>query len=324
MNNAQGRKWTLVINNPLDWGFDHDKICEMLKKFFPDYFCLSDETAKTGTPHTHIFIYSKSPIRFSTLKGRFPTAHIEKAYGSVKENREYILKEGKWAESDKADTIIKGSFLEFGTAPDEQQEKSPQMSNLLNEIKIGKSTLEIIMENPNLAFRSKDIDMLRQTIKANKFSVENRDVSVNYVYGATNTGKTRMIYETHDAREINRITHYGQNGKGVIFDEYNYGSVLVFEEFHSQIPINEMLNYLDIYPLFLPARYNNKVACYTQVYITSNIGLFEQYPVEQQKEPETWNAFWRRINKIIEFTDNGIAVERNDLLWTRERKDTIH
>ena len=25
-------------------------------KFFPDYFCLADEIAKTGTFHTHIFI----------------------------------------------------------------------------------------------------------------------------------------------------------------------------------------------------------------------------------------------------------------------------
>lgn len=37
-------------------------------------------------------------------------------------------------------------------------------------------------------------------------------------------------------------------------------NTLVFEEFHSQIPIGDMHNYLDIYPLMLPARYNDKVA----------------------------------------------------------------
>ena len=61
-----------------------------LKQFFVD------EIATTGTKHMHIFIYSKSPIRFSTLKNRFPVAHIDKANGSVIENRDYLRKEGKW------------------------------------------------------------------------------------------------------------------------------------------------------------------------------------------------------------------------------------
>lgn len=59
-----------------------------LKQFFVD------EIATTGTKHMHIFIYSKSPIRFSTLKNRFPVAHIDKANGSVMENRDYLRKEG--------------------------------------------------------------------------------------------------------------------------------------------------------------------------------------------------------------------------------------
>ena len=56
MSNSQSRKWTLVINNPLECEFTHERICEILMKFFPDYFCLADEIAKTGTFHTHIFI----------------------------------------------------------------------------------------------------------------------------------------------------------------------------------------------------------------------------------------------------------------------------
>ena len=71
--------------------------------------------------------------------------------------------------------------------------------------------------------------------------------------------------------------------------------MIVFEEFASQIPIEEMLNLLDIYPLMLPARYSDKVACYTKVYITSNLPLGRQYQAVQQYHPETWKAFLRRI-----------------------------
>jgi hypothetical protein len=318
-SNPQSRKWHLVINNPQDCDFTHNKIKEILEKFCVDYYCMADERGSSGTLHTHIFIYSTSPIRFSTLRERFlHLAHIEKGLGTAQQNRDYILKQGeKWENSDKHETIIDGSFEEFGILPDERQEKAPKMSLLLDEIKSDKSTLEIINDNPEFAFKIKDIDLLRQTIKAEKFSKENRNVFVTYLYGATGTGKTSSIYKKYNASDISRITSYGINGKGVLFDEYNYSDVLVFEEFHSQIPINEMLNYLDCYPLFLSARYQNKVACYSQVFITANISLFEQYQKEKINKPTTWDAFWRRIDKIIEFKPDGIREEREDLLWSR-------
>ena len=89
---SQCRKWLLTINNPQNSNLNHAEIRRIVGLFKPVYFCLSDEIAETGTFHTHIFIYSKSPIRFSTLKSRFPTAHIDKVDGTVQENREYIQK----------------------------------------------------------------------------------------------------------------------------------------------------------------------------------------------------------------------------------------
>ena len=102
-NNSQSRKWSLVINNPLEAGLDHTAISEKLHLFSPDYYCMADEIATTGTYHTHVFFYAPSPSRFSTVKRRFPIAHIEKAYGSVQENRSYLRKDGRWADTDKAE-----------------------------------------------------------------------------------------------------------------------------------------------------------------------------------------------------------------------------
>ena len=131
------------------------------------------------------------------------------------------------------------------------------------------------------------------------------------VTGDTGAGKTRSIYESHDPREICRVTNYR---KGVSFDAYNGQDVLVFEEFHSQIPIGDMLNYLDIYPLSLPARYTDRMACYTKVYITSNLPLTAQYRDEQYHRREIWAAFLRRIHKVMEFHKDGTAIERWDML----------
>lgn len=309
--NPQSRKWVLVINNPLEARLDHTAIAGILKLFCPEYFCMADETAETGTFHTHIFLYSHSPIRFSTVKNRFPIAHIEKALGSAKENRDYILKAGKWADTDKAGTSIEGSFTEWGRLPAEKEEKAPQMYRLLESLRDGKTTTQIIDETPGFAFRVRDIDALRQTLLAERYASENRILEVSYLYGATGTGKTRGIYERHDPREIYRVTNY-REGRGISFDGYAGQDVLVFEEFHSQIPIEDMLNFLDVYPLSLPARYSDKVACYTKVYITSNLSLGKQYREAQWNRPETWRAFLRRIHWLVKYREDG-TIEKTEL-----------
>lgn len=307
-NNTQSRKWALVINNPLEAGLDHAAIREILYRFSPAYFCMADEIATTGTYHTHIFLFSPSPMRFSTVKNRFSTAHIEKAYGSAKANRAYILKEGHWADTDKAETSVSGTFEEWGDLPAEKEEEAPEMFKLIQDLRAGKSVMEIIEDNPKLAFRIREIETLRQAILEEKYSAENRALEVTYLYGASGTGKTRGIFEKHDRKSICRITDYdGRNG--VRFDAYHCQDVLVLEEFHSQIPISAMLNYLDIYPLTLPARYTDRIACYTKVYITSNIPLEEQYRDIQRYQMETWRAFLRRVQNVIEYLPDGSTVQ---------------
>lgn len=307
-NNTQSRKWSLVINNPLEAGLDHSAIREILPRFSPAYFCMADEIATTGTYHTHIFLFSPSPMRFSTVKNRFSTAHIEKAYGSAKANRAYILKEGHWADTDKAETSVSGTFEEWGDLPAEKEEEAPEMFKLIQDLRAGKSVMEIIEDNPKLAFRIREIETLRQAILEEKYSAENRALEVTYLYGASGTGKTRGIFEKHDRKSICRITDYGGRN-GVRFDAYHCQDVLVLEEFHSQIPISAMLNYLDIYPLTLPARYTDRIACYTKVYITSNIPLEEQYRDIQRYQMETWRAFLRRVQNVIEYLRDGSTVQ---------------
>ena len=84
----------------------------------------------------------------------------------------------------------------------------------------------------------------------------------------------------------------------------------MFEEFHSQIPIEDMLNFLDVYPLHLPARYSDKVACYTTVYITSNVPLSQQYQEVQWDRYETYQAFLRRIHRVVQYHPDGSTTEQ--------------
>ncbi len=298
--NPQSRKWMLTINNPTAYGFTHDRIIETLHLFNPGYACLGDEIGENGTYHTHIFLYSPSPIRFSTLKHRFSIAHIEKAYGTAEANRDYVTKSGKWKETKKAETTVEGTFYEYGHMPAPAAEASPAKAELLELLDKGLSTEEIVRTHPQHAFQIRNIALLREELTTGKYRKEFRDVKVHYLYGDTGTGKTSSIYKKHGAENICRITDYGGKN-GVRFDGYSGQKVLVFEEFHSQIPIESMLNYLDIYPVQIPARYNDRTACYSTVYITSNIPLEEQYTDIQRNKLETWHAFLRRIHTVTEY-----------------------
>lgn len=305
----QMRKVQLTINNAVDYGMTHDEIKLRVARFSPIYGCMADEIGAQGTPHTHVFFRCESPFRFETVKRRFPIAHIEEAFGSCQANRDYIRKEGIWADSDKAETTIPGTFEEFGKLPDERSEKAPAMAELIGDIDAGKSTTAIIRSNPKFAFKSKDIDILRDTLVGEDYTTQERSVKVIYKYGPSGVGKTHSIFAAHPYKDVYRVTHYGTSNTGIRFDGYGNQPVLVFEEFSDGVPINEMLNYLDKYPLRLPARYNDHPACYTTVYITSNRPLSAQYVPVQVQHPEVWRAFLRRIARVEEFCADGSVVE---------------
>jgi hypothetical protein len=310
MPDYQNRKYLLTIQNPDISGFTHDVITDILASMNVTYFCMADERATTGTLHTHVFLYRKGAIRESTIRRKFPAVHFNYCLGTCVHNRDYVMKAGKWANDPKAGTCIPGSFEEHGKVPDERQEKDPILCDIISDIETGKSTADIIKENPKFLFRSNDISILRETLTSEEFMHKHRELQVNYYYGATGAGKTRKIFDSHNFSDIYRITNYGTTNNGVRFDGYHGQSVIVFEEFASQIPISDMLNYLDRYPVSLPARYSDRVACYTTVYITSNMPLSSQYYVAQKQTRSVWLAFLRRINNVIEFLPDGTQIEQ--------------
>lgn len=116
-SDTKSRKYQLTINNPQEANITHETINTIMKEIKWVYYCLCDEIGEQKTPHIHIFFVCENAIRFSTLKKLFPTAHIESAIGSCKENRDYIRKEGKYLNSDKKETNMPETFEEYGEMP---------------------------------------------------------------------------------------------------------------------------------------------------------------------------------------------------------------
>jgi len=221
----------------------------------------------------------------------FPTAHIERRKGSRKEAREYCMQE---------DTRLSETFYEVGEFVGDGEKSGIEM--IIEMIKEGYSDGEIMDLFPTLYVRHfKTLKSLRQEIVYNDFKNKRRlDLQVTYLYGAPGVGKTRYVMDKFGDANVYRVTDYEHP-----FDGYSGQDVIVFEEFRSSLPIEDMLNYLDIYPLELPARYGNKVACYTKVFIVTNIMPHKQYEFVQQYHPVTFQAFYRRIHKVIMIREGG-------------------
>lgn len=313
----QGRKWLLTINNPKEKGVDHTAIQEGLKQF-PSllYWCMADE--KSESEHTHVFFALEHPTRFSTIKRRFPTAHIDRAEGTAAECRAYVQKSGKWADSEKAETSIPGTLEEWGELPVERQGERADLALLYGYIKDGLSNYEIMEKNPDYMLNLERIERARQAVREQQYRETFRKLEVTYIWGPTETGKTRSVMERYSYSGVYRVTDYAAHP----FDSYAGQDVLLLDEYGSNFKIRDLLNYLDGYPLSLPARYSNRVACYTKVYIISNLCLSKQYPVEQYNSPATFAALLRRINKVIRYTAPGEFQEfetqnymDNPFLW---------
>jgi hypothetical protein len=299
VKDSQSRKWQITINNPIDKGFTHDVIAERLQQFKGIvYYCMADEISETGTPHTHMFCAFRSPVRFRTIKHKFQTAHIENAYGSSAQNRAYILKEGEQY-ADKAETSIEGTFNEWGELPtDEMGQGFRSDLELMYElIQNGATVREVIEVNPDFIRYFNLIEKVIQMRLEDENKDEFRKLTVTYIHGATETGKTRYVMEREGYTSVYRVTEYKHP-----FDGYEGQGVIPFEEFSSSLKIQKMLNYLDGYPLKLPCRYADKQALYDTVYLISNLPLEMQYANENE---EVRNAFLRRINYIMEFTAKG-------------------
>ena len=314
----QSRKWQLTINNPVEKGYNHEKVAVELQRFSGLlYYCLCDEIGSGGTYHTHVYFVLRTPTVHTVVNNRFPSevAHRETAHGTSQENRDYIRKDGvkynksetgQYKYTDSGGTLHEGinltdTFEEWGEMPQERQGKSKDVERIYCMIKDGASNQEIVEAVPSGMMNIEKIDRTRSMLRDAEYANTWRELEVTYIYGATGTGKTRGVLETYGYGNCYRVTDYKHP-----FDAYDGQDVILFEEYRGQFKISDILNYLDGYPLQLPCRYFNRQACYTKVFIISNVPPENQYCgvfIESLK------AFYRRINRVLRYDSANMVTE---------------
>lgn len=309
-DNSQSRKWQLTLNGIDEIDNIDELIKETLAKFSLDFYCYCQEIGnKTHNKHMHIFMYSqKSPIRFITIKGRFDTVglhpHIEKAYGSIIDNIQYLKKEGRFASTDKSETSIEGTYYQSSNdIPSELREKDAVMGKLIEDVEDGKSNMEIIKESPNFGFKLKEIDTIRYNHLQEKNSNSFRKIRTYFFFGETAVGKSTWVYTNWSTKDIFRAYNY--HNMNAIWDGYNGQKVVFLDELSdTSFPIELLLVISDIFPLSsgLSNRYHNVIANFDVLVVATNIKYENFYAYEKLMKPSTWKAFDRRWQNIWEFT----------------------
>lgn len=320
MADTQALMYQFTFNDPIRKGYTHQRIVGIFRENFKTllYLCMADE--KGTLFHTHVFVVFSSRVRFSMCKKYFPEAHIEKVTGTIRQNISYIKKEGKWEQDEKHGTKIEGTFEEWGTPPPDSRGRRHDMSELYQMIMDDMTNAEILSVNQDYILQIDKIDKVRTTILTERFKTCVRlDMEVYYISGHTGTGKTRGVLEKHNYTDVYRITDYKNP-----FDGYRCQQAIAFDEFRSSLRLKEMLLYCDIYPLELPSRYANKYACYNKVYIISNWCLERQYPDAQKEDRESWEAFLRRIKKVITYDEDGKVTEYPSVKAYLDRNMEFH
>lgn len=317
MATARSRKWLITINNPLEHGFDHARIrAAVLDLPSLVYWCMCDEQGdECETLHTHVYVVCEQAISHTQLDARFPSFHRDIARGKSSENRAYILKDGEkfnkqpdgsYSYKDTGGHLHEGinfsdTFEEGGELPDERQGKSRDADKIVELIKSG-ATNEEIVDTVASAYRDLEkVERVRSMYRDAQFKDTWRDLEVTYLFGKTGSGKTRSVMDKYGYANCYRVTDYKHP-----FDTYDGQDVLIFEEFRGGLKHGDMLNYLDGYPLLLPCRYFNRQACFTKVFIITNIPPDEQY---LNVDRESRQAFFRRIHKVVRYGDYGRVYE---------------
>lgn len=140
--------------------------------------------------------------------------------------------------------------------------------------------------------------------KFKRYRNEVRDIEITWLYGEPGSGKTFHAFELAGGYDkAYKISDYKNNP----WDNYTGQDTVIFDEFYGDVKFGELMQLWDKYPLQLSARYQNKWACYTHVYVCSNLAPYELYKNLDKREFRI-AGLYRRITKLIHVTLNEDGI----------------
>lgn len=334
----KSRSWFLTLNNPEEYGYvgTPKEICEKLRdEWIKDnlersgawVYCVSAE----GLKHVHIVLEEKesTPVSFAHIKKNYAVSaqpHIEPTMGKKKQVEDYIYKRGDFAE--KGEIIV--TTVTHGDIVGRQGSRS-DLTLFRDLIESGMTPVEIYRNDPNTRRYKQYIqDMYFDFNVQQQEKKTIRDVKVYWHFGETGTGKTYTRYLLEQEKGAENVYCCNSSSNGM-FDGYNSEPIIWIDEFRGEIPYRDLLKYFDVYRLTIPCRYSDKIACWTEVHITSVLTPQQCYLSRSEDSIDNIDQLLRRLTDkhdgiIYHFKDGNcyytLTLEKEELyndLYARAR-----
>jgi len=248
-------RWCFTVNNPGTWEPHWDE-SQM------HYMVFEHEVGENGTPHIQGYVCFKSRKALGTAKSFIATeAHMEPAKGNEQQNRDYCTKDA----TKGAPVKEFGKFDPTRGTQGKRTDITTLVEQMKTEIKAGRTPSGVYLTPENVGTFVKYSAGLEKVASMIRGSGDlTRDVHVTVLWGPTGTGKShRVMTQLQDAY----VCKAGKN----CMDLYQGEKTLVLDEFEdNQVSAQELNRWLDKWRCQLEARYSNKYALWTSVYILSN------------------------------------------------------
>lgn len=290
---------TVFVNNKEE--FEPARLCEVndIK-----YACWGLERCpETQRMHWHMYMRFVTRKRMESVKRIFARQdmHLEKRRGTEEQARRYCWKTQEDNGGAEVFTDTQGERGEF--EPEKGQGMRSDLAEIATKIKAGTSIKDVAIDHP--------ADFIRYHCGIQAFAnvvteaPAVRQMSVLWLHGPSGTGKTHRVMMKYP--DIFKV----MPGRSP-WDAYSNQSRILFEEFQDTCwPIDMMKQYLDKWKLSLDARYANKHAHWTEVYLITNGSPETFYPTATGADLA---AFRRRIATSCRYVnkredEGGMSLE---------------
>lgn len=301
VTDTRHRRWMLTVPAEGEKGVSRDELEQALEPY--DAFLGQLEQGEGGTNYRHhqLVLCHSEPIRFSTLRRRLPTAHVEPVR-DLRASLAYVQKEDTRVRDEPP--LVKGKI-----SPGPGQGHRSDLDALRTRILQGQETADELILSDSSAWRhSRLVGDLVSARDRSRQEGKLRNVQVRVVFGDTGTGKTSAALTGLQALgSVCRVTHWGGSGT---FDGYDGQESLVLDEFTGQPPISELLTWLDVFPVTLPARYRARQAMFVRVVLCSNSAPWTWYRYAPKAQRA---ALARRLHLVEEWAGSWDNVTMTEI-----------
>lgn len=287
---SQYRHWVFTLNNPTQ---DPNEFgTKILSDKYTKALVFQRERGSVGTTHFQGYIELKRNVRLSYMRRLIPRAHVEPRRGSRRQAYEYAK---------KSETRTEGPW-EFGTFVllDKGKGRRTDLYEVAEKCKEAENLAQVIRSNP-VAF-IKYSRGIKEAYRYLRPQIKRKPPHCILIFGATGLGKTRYAMCQNDV--------FKKSGSTKWFDGYTDQKTLLIDDFGgrlSRMPLTELLNILDRYPVQIEVKGGFVDLQATLIIVTSNIHPNKWYEYEGREE--NYRALARRFHEVFWFKSEEERVK---------------